>query len=324
MPKMNRISTCWLCDRELTESKEHIIPESMGGRRIVTGFICNSCNSTTGHKWDSAVIAWEGWKFKLLPGLQVNPQTKRPLKGRMTEGGQEVAISDDLDIELAHITKSQTSDTEVTFSCDLSKKEDLFVAVNKFLERNGQVQITQATFESQLQSESKANELIEFVVSMNGPKYYRSIVKTAMSMAFSLGIRPERCEKATQYLRDEGMSEAGRISKPSNSLQGLIEQWMQWHVVTISGSPENSQLLGEVVYFGQVAGVAFLSEQYAGPPLLFSHSVNLATGEYEDTNLLMPKLFLPPQVSEGLAQSKLAKNKSPMALQLLRGMFPDS
>ena len=49
---------CWLCDREFTkecDSKEHIVPKALGGRKTVTGFICNDCNTHRGRTWDAAV-----------------------------------------------------------------------------------------------------------------------------------------------------------------------------------------------------------------------------------------------------------------------------
>ena len=48
---------CFLCKVPLTsenDSKEHIIPQSIGGRKKVKGFICQDCNSTTGQEWDSS------------------------------------------------------------------------------------------------------------------------------------------------------------------------------------------------------------------------------------------------------------------------------
>lgn len=50
---MNTQEKCWLCNGLMTRSKEHIIPKSIGGRKTITGFVCNSCNNMTGGSWDS-------------------------------------------------------------------------------------------------------------------------------------------------------------------------------------------------------------------------------------------------------------------------------
>ena len=47
---------CALCDKEITEekdTKEHLIPNAIGGRRKVKGFICKDCNSASGDTWES-------------------------------------------------------------------------------------------------------------------------------------------------------------------------------------------------------------------------------------------------------------------------------
>lgn len=49
-------SLCILCSTRLTgetDSGEHIIPDAIGGRKAVRGFICKDCNSRTGTDWDA-------------------------------------------------------------------------------------------------------------------------------------------------------------------------------------------------------------------------------------------------------------------------------
>ena len=50
------LAQCALCNIEITEqndSEEHIIPNAIGGRKKVMGFICRSCNNKSGSEWDS-------------------------------------------------------------------------------------------------------------------------------------------------------------------------------------------------------------------------------------------------------------------------------
>jgi len=47
---------CALCDDDLThenETLEHVIPNAIGGRKKISGFICVTCNNETGEHWDS-------------------------------------------------------------------------------------------------------------------------------------------------------------------------------------------------------------------------------------------------------------------------------
>ena len=60
--------TCVLCDAELAGSAltfEHVIPESLGGRRSTDKVLCRDCNSRTGHEWDAQLAK------QLLPFAQM-------------------------------------------------------------------------------------------------------------------------------------------------------------------------------------------------------------------------------------------------------------
>ena len=47
---------CALCGEPFADgddSREHIIPNAIGGRKKIAGFLCRNCNSKTGKEWDS-------------------------------------------------------------------------------------------------------------------------------------------------------------------------------------------------------------------------------------------------------------------------------
>ena len=50
---------CVLCDVVINrenDSNEHIIPNAIGGKKVVRAFICRNCNSTSGHAWDTELV----------------------------------------------------------------------------------------------------------------------------------------------------------------------------------------------------------------------------------------------------------------------------
>lgn len=49
------VSACLLCASAPAVSREHVVPESLGGRRTVRGFICESCNNVLGATVDAAL-----------------------------------------------------------------------------------------------------------------------------------------------------------------------------------------------------------------------------------------------------------------------------
>lgn len=42
-----------LFEKEVDDSGEHIVPNAIGGRRKVKGFLCRDCNGSAGAKWDA-------------------------------------------------------------------------------------------------------------------------------------------------------------------------------------------------------------------------------------------------------------------------------
>lgn len=60
MKNLIKIIKCTLCDCEITpktNSNEHIIPQAIGGRLKVKGFICELCNNKKGDSWDASLAA---------------------------------------------------------------------------------------------------------------------------------------------------------------------------------------------------------------------------------------------------------------------------
>jgi hypothetical protein len=89
-------STCALCDIEITldnDSREHIVPEAIGGRRRVRGFLCKHCNSTAGHGWDA--VAAEQLNFLCLLFAITRQRGTVPAGDFETQSGQAVRVHSD-------------------------------------------------------------------------------------------------------------------------------------------------------------------------------------------------------------------------------------
>jgi hypothetical protein len=64
MPNKYVNKTCALCASTLNnknQSKEHIIPNAIGGRRKTKTFICNSCNNKQGETADAELARQLNW-----------------------------------------------------------------------------------------------------------------------------------------------------------------------------------------------------------------------------------------------------------------------
>ena len=314
-----QLETCWLCDKELTMTKEHIVPESMGGKKTVRGFICINCNSRTGHDWDVAVTNFESWKFQINSNLKINPQHGKSIRGQMADTGLNVLIDTELQMRVgfnAPVKRQGEAGTEVyEFTSDPDRVDDLFESVNKLLQRRGKNPITRAEFDASITRHVTPQPKVNLSLQLKEPEYFRSLVKTAMAMAFSFGINPRDCENTVRYLRDETMDNTGVVEMPGTSLKGYMNDWTDYHAVTILGHPDCGKLIGEVLYFGTVGGLVILSNSYDGPFIVTGHVINLRTGEYADSDIKLPNLSL----SEEQLSSQIEQFKSPMIFQILNG-----
>lgn len=320
------MNQCWLCGEGLTVTKEHVIPASMGGTRTVIGFICRDCNSRTGHSWDSAVAEFESWHFQLNSKLRTNPRRGKPMRAKFADTGLNAIIEPGARVKLGSNAPIRTvgDDGQVTyrFTSDPSQVDAVFNSMNTFLQRRGLDPLTREQFDSSNEYHVKTNPVVEFSLPLRIPQYSRSLVKTAMAMAFSVGVKPADCVTAVPYLRNEALDEEGVVKLFPTSLEGALENWTDYHAVNIFGLPSERTLLAEVIYFGTLSGLVTLSNSFEGAQVIAGHSINLKTGEIVDVDLNIPDFYLPANRVMELLRSRIGRFKSPMMLSVLPSLGP--
>jgi hypothetical protein len=95
---------------------------------------------------------------------------------------------------------------------------------------------------------------------------HRSIVKTALAMAFDMGISPRACEVTMQYLQSNDGTPAWSafherdlvINRPARQIT---------HAVSVRANPESETILAYVEYFSAFRYVVDLGHNYVGPPM---------------------------------------------------------
>ena len=94
------MAQCAICEEELSadtadqhcDSEEHIFPNSVGGHRTVSGFLCRKCNSGTGETWDAA-LAKQMQPLCLMLGVARDRGATPPLKTTTTKE-ERITLSD--------------------------------------------------------------------------------------------------------------------------------------------------------------------------------------------------------------------------------------
>ena len=280
--------SCWLCDLPMTNSREHIIPKSIGGLATVRGFICKSCNDETGRKWDVAVPKF----LDFLLGL--NPDTRFLLKDRHPSSLPRGITPDSQKIELSATGPRvkygiRKVGDELRFTFSPAEKDRAYEKMVEIQKRMGATPMTRNEFEATIVEKQKVKaadipQSVKCSIELSAP-LFRSVTKTALAMAFHAGISPFQCPNVVEYLRGDAVWPVGVAGLFPFPFRG---DWANYHSVTVlacRGSDRRAELWGEVMYCGITLAIVRLSDRYYGPNIVQGYTVNLKTGVDEFTDL---------------------------------------
>lgn len=122
---------------------------------------------------------------------------------------------------------------------------------------------------------------LTFGAVFGGPLGGRSMVKTAIAMAFDAGVRPSACDLALPYLLDEH-SDAPYGLFYARDLVSERPATYTPHVVSVRGDSSSGYLWGYVEYFGLARIVVPLSDRYDGEAFSSTYAFNPANGKEID------------------------------------------
>ena len=132
---------CAFCRTPITASNdswEHIIPNSIGGRKRIKGFICRECNSNRGQDWDTELTKWLN---PLSLYLGINRQRgQNPAQNISTLSGSEVRLNPDGTLTIPNpqiIRTSQAGTTSINVKA--RTPEEMQTIVKNILKKTPQL-----------------------------------------------------------------------------------------------------------------------------------------------------------------------------------------
>lgn len=270
-------SRCVICNQIITsdtDSREHIIPNSIGGRKKVSGFLCVTCNSECGDKWDKSLARQMNplsLYFRITRERGVAPSQKFN-----TDNEKEIVLHSDGSLSQSKpevcIQESENNVNVSVSARDLSEFKKIMKGIaNKYPESNVQDLLGKASLESNYLSES-----IRFDLSFGGIEEGKSIVKSALSLVHLTGVDAAACEHAMSYLLEDSEPCFGyyyEYDMVSNRPEGV-----PFHCVHVKGSSKNGHILAYVEYFGIMRVVMCLSSDYLGEPFESTYSLDPRNG----------------------------------------------
>ena len=272
------LTRCALCDGEITEqndSEEHVIPNSIGGRKKVKGFICEDCNNKSGREW-YADLAHQLNPLSLF--LVINRERgKVPSQTFNTTGEEKIKLHPDGKMSY---DAPLYSENKIGEKVHVGIKARSVREVEKMLEgikrKYPQIDYDEVISNAKKQS-LYLSDMIEFNLSLGGPKAGRSIVKSAMALAVESGVNPKDCEHAREYLLNEH-GEACFGYYYEKDLLINRPDGIPLHCIFVKGNPNTKQLLGYAEFFGFQRMVICLSSKYDGKEFINSHAIDPIEG----------------------------------------------
>lgn len=279
---------CALCDSPISrenDSEEHIIPNAIGGRKKVSGFICKPCNDQSGHTWDAA-LAEEARPLCLLLRIK-RGRGETPSQTFETIGGRAIRLNYDGTMNSAEAKAVETQkDGKTYIDVKARTPQEARRLLNGFKRKYPDLDIDGIVQKIDSQP-VYLNDPLKMSFSFGGPDMGRSFVKSALALAFQNNINPSLCPQALQYLKDQTAEPCFGfyfekdliLNRPSGRV---------FHCVAISGNSKTGLLLAYIEYFCAQRVVVCLSNSYSGPDVHDNYAVDPIAGQELDLKFEIP------------------------------------
>ncbi|NNC23542.1 HNH endonuclease [Salinisphaera sp. USBA-960] len=280
------LSQCLLCEKVIsteTDSREHLIPNSIGGRKKVSGFLCADCNSKSGDNWESA-LARQMNPLSLF--FRINRERgNAPPQTFQTSSGDKLKLNADGSLELPDpILNEQKngSSVEIKISArNMTEAKQMLKGVAS--KRYPQLDVDQLLEKVQAKTRY-SQDPIKFDLSFGGLCAGRSIVKTALALLSTTDVSLRDCEHAIKFLKEEESEPCFGYYYEKDLVLGR-PAGVPIHIVHVNGDPDSNLIRGYVEYFGVMRVVMCLSSSYSGSGFSATYSIDPTKGEELDLDV---------------------------------------
>ena len=200
------VKKCTLCDCTLTDfnvTKEHIIPNAIGGRKKVIGFICLTCNSESGSGWDGELTK-EIEPLSLLIGIS-RQRGNVPPQEFSTAGGESVQVKVDGTWTIGKPRVTESRDENITRIHIRARDKSDYLRILKGLRKKyPQLRDRDDLMASYRESSYYSDDPIgiELPYCLGQSKAERSLVKSALALTFDAGVDPRQGDLALGLPRE--------------------------------------------------------------------------------------------------------------------------
>lgn len=272
-----RNNNCVICNssfQNVQNSNEHIIPNALGGRKKIKGFICVDCNNKTGMEWDAELIKQLEPMSLYLRIKRERGETKSQIFN--TSSGGTIRLKNDGTMEYPKPLINEDTKSGTIYASLRTKKEAKQL-IEGYKRKGYKIQNEEQILNSIEIKQSYLNESVNFNISIGGEKAGRSIVKSLLAFAIANNVKLDNCMLAIKYLKEQNIEACFGYWNNRDFIRNR-EKGMPIHCVAIRGIKKESLLLGYIEFFGIWKMVSCISDSYDGEDFSSSYAINPVDG----------------------------------------------
>ncbi|MBZ9666730.1 HNH endonuclease [Pseudomonas sp. LMG 31766] len=276
------MATCFLCDEPISssnDSREHIIPNSIGGIKKTRGFICVDCNSEAGETWDAALSEQMNTLSLFFRVVRDRGENKRELI-ETTAGEKLIYGKGTLEFYSPTIDVKEI-DSGLNIQVSAKNIEQARQILTGLKRKHKHVKIdVESILNQAVESVTYPEGAMHFEVQWGGKDVGRSWVKTALALLSDNGIDPKQCEQASAYLLGDGEPCFGYYY--SDDVVRNRPLGVPLHCIVAVGNQKEKTIQGYLEYFGMLRIVLNLSENYHGEDFKVGYAIDPTEGRVCD------------------------------------------
>lgn len=261
---------CTLCEAIIDDqnyTEEHIIPNSIGGFKKVSKFICRNCNSKKGETWDNQLS-----KHFELCCLLINIKRER---GKVqpqiitTESGISYKLYPDGHMENPNFVYKKIENNSSTIIHMEPRPNEIKKKIKEIKNKYPQVKDNDISIKTYSEYTSE-NFNLSFSFNIN--EIEKSAIKSILALLSLHNVEHSRYEQARLFLTHDQYIPISTfydtdiiINRPTH---------MPLHCIYVKGDPNLKKILGYVEYFGFARIIICLSNSYCGDIFEYNYSID--------------------------------------------------
>ena len=307
---------CALCETPLDDangSKEHVIPNAIGGRKSVRNFICKQCNDKTGATWDNE-LATQLRPLCTMLDIQRGRGENQSIVVE-TIKGEKLLLRPDGSMTIPRTVFSKSNiGNMIRVSIQARSRQEAKKLIPGLKRSHAKLDVDKAISEISEWPENQRLQDPWFTsLDFGGNLAGRSVVKSCLALAYEAGLHIDDCEHAKNYLLSDGEPCFGYYNETDIVTNRPTRVF--FHCIFVSGDPTSRQILAYAEYFGYQRIVACLSSDYDGDPFSCCYAIDPVTGQELDIDVHLN--FTSEDIAAIYAYKKVDNNKMVMALSPL-------